>query len=174
MSLLQQEYKNFEVIIAEDDNCEDTVHFLKQNAARFPFNTLHVYQKEDSGFRKNEMLNKAIHVATGGLIIIIDGDCILHKSFFKEYAKEIEDKTILFGRRALLSEPITNELLRSKKISKLKLLNLIWRKTSRVEDVIYLPGIPKFLKKKRNKGVQGSNMGFLKKDILAINGFDED
>ncbi len=174
MSLSQQEYKNFEVIIAEDDNCEETKNFLKENAARFPFKILHIYQKEDLGFRKNEMLNKAIHVATGELIIIIDGDCILHKSFIKEYAKEIEDRTILFGRRSLLSESITKELLQSKKISKLKLLNLILKKSSRVEDVIYLPGIPKFLKKKRTKGVQGSNMGFLKKDILAINGFDED
>ncbi|MEO6838092.1 MAG: glycosyltransferase [Ginsengibacter sp.] len=174
MSLLQQENKDFEVIIAEDDNNVETIHFLKQNAERFHFNISHVYQTADSGFRKNEMLNKAIHVATGELIIIIDGDCILHKSFFKEYAKEIEDRTILFGRRALLSESITNDLLRSKKISKLGLLNLIWKRASRVEDVIYLPNIPKFLKKKRNKGVQGSNMGFLKKDILAINGFDED
>ncbi len=174
MSLSQQEYKNFEVIIAEDDNCEETFLFFKQNAPRFPFKILHVYQKADSGFRKNEMLNKAIHVATGALIIIIDGDCILHRSFFKEYVKEIEDKTILFGRRALLSESITQGLLRSKKISRLTLLNLIRKKASRIEDVIYLPAIPKFLKKKRDKGVQGSNMGFLKKDIIAINGFDED
>jgi len=174
MSLLQQDYKTFEVIIAEDDNCEETIIFLKEKAARFSFNILHVYQRSDSGFRKNEMLNKAIHVATGELIIIIDGDCILHKSFFKEYAKEIEDRKVLFGRRALLSESMTKDLLRSKKISKLKLLNLIWKKTSRVEDVIYLPAIPKIFKKERNKGVQGSNMGFLKKDILAINGFDED
>ena len=174
MSLSLQEYKNFEVIIAEDDNCAETFLFFKENAARFPFKILHVYQKEDSGFRKNEMLNKAIQVATGELIIIIDGDCILHKSFFKEYAKEIEDKTVLFGRRALLSESITKELLLSKKLSKLTLLNLIWNRSSRVEDVIYLPAIPKFLKKKRDKGVQGSNMGFLKKDIVAINGFDED
>lgn len=174
MSLLQQEYKNFEVVIAEDDNSAETILFLKQNVARFSFDILHVYQRTDSGFRKNEMLNKAIHVSTGELIIIIDGDCILHKSFFKEYAKEIESKTILFGRRALLSESLTKDLLRSKKISKLSLLNLVLKKSSRVEDVIYLPNIPTFLKKKRDKGVQGSNMGFLKKDILAINGFDED
>lgn len=174
MSLLKQQYKNFEVIVAEDDCCEETTLFLKENAARFSFKILHVYQTADSGFRKNEMLNKAIHVATGELIIIIDGDCILHKSFFKEYAKEIEDRTILFGRRALLSESITKDLLQSKKFSKLRLLNLIWKGSSRVEDVIYLPDIPKFLKKKRKKGVQGSNMGFLKKDIIAINGFDED
>ncbi len=174
ISLLRQEYKNFEVIIAEDDNCADTTLFLKENAAQFPFKILHVYQKADSGFRKNEMLNKAVHVATGEMVIIIDGDCILHKSFVKEYAREIKDKTILFGRRALLSESITKDLLRSKKLSKLRLLNLIWKRASRVEDVIYLPDIPGFLKKKRNKGVQGSNMGFLKKDILAINGFDQD
>ena len=174
MALERQEYKNFEVIIAEDDNFPETKKFLEQIAKTLSFKILHVYQKEDRGFRKNEMLNKAITVASGEIIIIIDGDCILHRAFFKEYIREVENKTILFGRRALLSESFTNKLLNSKKLAKLNILNLIWNKSSRVEDVFYLPLIPEFLKKKRDKGVQGSNMGFLKKDILAINGFDED
>ncbi|HEX4373438.1 MAG TPA: glycosyltransferase [Puia sp.] len=174
MALERQEYKNFEVIIAEDDNFPETKKFLEQISKTLSFEILHVYQKEDRGFRKNEMLNKAITVASGEIIIIIDGDCILHRAFFKEYIREAEDKTILFGRRALLSESFTNKLLNSKKLAKLNVLNLIWNKSSRVEDVFYLPLIPEFLKKKRDKGVQGSNMGFFKKDILAINGFDED
>jgi cellulose synthase/poly-beta-1,6-N-acetylglucosamine synthase-like glycosyltransferase len=174
MALERQEYKNFEVIIAEDDNFPETKKFLAQISKTLSFKILHVYQKEDRGFRKNEMLNKAITVSSGEIIIIIDGDCILHRAFFKEYIKEVEDKTILFGRRALLSEAFTNKLLNSKKLAKLNILNLIWNKSSRVEDVFYLPLIPEFLKKKRDKGVQGSNMGFLKKDILSINGFDED
>jgi len=174
MALEKQEYRHFEVIVAEDDNLAATKIFLANISKESSFKILHVYQKKDIGFRKNEMLNKAITIAKGELIIIIDGDCILHRSFFKEYAKEIKSKTILFGRRALLSESITRQLLVTKKLSKLNILNLIWNKSSRVEDVIYLPSIPGFLKKKRDKGVQGSNMGFLKKDILAINGFDED
>jgi GT2 family glycosyltransferase len=174
MALERQEYKNFDVIIAEDDNFPGTKKFLEHISKTLSFKILHVYQKEDRGFRKNEMLNKAITVASGEIIIIIDGDCILHRAFFKEYIKEVEDKTILFGRRALLSESFTNKLLNSKKLAKINVLNLILNKSSRVEDVFYLPLIPEFLKKKRDKGVQGSNMGFLKKDILAINGFDED
>lgn len=174
MSVARQQYKNFEVIIAEDDNNPETKIFLKSVAPNLPFKILHVYQQKDVGFRKNEMLNKAICVSNGAFIIIIDGDCILHRAFFKEYATSIEDKTILFGRRALLSEKITKEILRSKKSSALNIFNLILKGSSRVEDVLYLPNVPKFLKKKRNKGVQGSNMGFLKKDIIAINGFDED
>ena len=174
LSLERQEYKNFEVIIAEDDNAVNSKKYLKEKASKFSYKILHVYQKEDTGFRKNEMLNKAITVADGELIVIIDGDCILHRAFFKEYAKASKAKTILFGRRALLSESITKKLLGSKKLTKLNVLNLIWNKSSRVEDVFYMPSIPEFLKKKREKGVQGSNMGFFKKDILAINGFDED
>ena len=174
MSLEVQEYKNFEVIIAEDDNLQDTKLFLKDIAQRISYKILHVYQKIDKGFRKNEMLNKSIYLANGEFIIIIDGDCILHRAFFKEYAKAIQDKTILFGRRALLSAEVTEELLRSKKLSKLHVINLILKKSSRVEDVFYLPWVPDFFKKKKNRGLLGSNMGFLKKDILAINGFDED
>ncbi len=174
MALEKQEYKNFEVIIAEDDNSAESKKFIQEIAAKISYKILHVFQKADIGFRKNEMLNKAITVANGEMIIIIDGDCILHRAFFKEYAKEAEDKTILFGRRALLSKSITDKLIVSKDLDRLNIFNLILSKSSRVEDVFYLPSIPAFLKKKREKGVQGSNMGFLKKDILAINGFDED
>ncbi|HVM87545.1 MAG TPA: glycosyltransferase [Puia sp.] len=174
MSLLNQEYKNFEVIIAEDDNADETKKFLCDITKKLPFKLLHVYQKKDEGFRKNEMLNKAIWVANGELIIIIDGDCILHKAFFKEYIKAIKPKAVLFGRRALLSESFTKKLLLLKNLNKLNVLNLIFSGSSRIEDVLYLPGIPGYLRKKRNKGVQGSNMGFLKTDILSINGFDED
>ncbi|MBS1947294.1 MAG: glycosyltransferase [Bacteroidetes bacterium] len=174
MSLLYQEYKNFEVVIAEDDNASETKDFLYGIARKFPLRLLHVYQKKDEGFRKNEMLNKAIWIASGELIIIIDGDCILHRAFFKEYIKTIKPKSVLFGRRALLSERITAKLLFSKNLSLLSLFNLIASGSKRVEDVLYLPNIPGFLRKQRNKGVQGSNMGFLKTDILAINGFDED
>jgi glycosyltransferase involved in cell wall biosynthesis len=174
MSLQRQQYKNFEVVIAEDDNSSETKKFLKEISAKFFLKILHVFQKSDDGFRKNEMLNKAISVAHGEFIIIIDGDCILHHAFFKEYAKEAEDRTILFGRRALLSEAITKKLLASKKLNQLNMLNLILSGSSRVEDVFYFPFIPKFFRKKRDRGVQGSNMGFFKKDIIAINGFDED
>jgi cellulose synthase/poly-beta-1,6-N-acetylglucosamine synthase-like glycosyltransferase len=174
MSLTQQEYKNFEVVLAEDDNSSETKKFLGDVAGKMFFKILHVHQQSDQGFKKNEMLNKAISVARGELVIIIDGDCILHKSFFKQYARHIADNTILFGRRALLSESITKKLLASKQLAKLRVLNLIWSKSSRVEDVFYLPALPLFLRKKRTRGVQGSNMGFLKKDIIAINGFDED
>ena len=174
LSLAKQEYKNFDVVIAEDDNIPETKIFLKAISSQVPLRISHVYQEKDLGFRKNEMLNKAICVAEGELIIIIDGDCILHHAFFKEYAKAVEDRTILFGRRALLSERVTNELLQSKDLSKLNLLNLMWKKSSRVEDVFYLPWLPGFFKKKKNRGLLGCNMGFLKKDITAINGFDED
>ena len=134
MSLQRQQYKNFEVVIAEDDNSPETKNFLKKISANFFFKIVHVFQKSDDGFRKNEMLNKAISVAHGEFIIIIDGDCILHRAFFKEYAKNAEDKTILFGRRALLSESITKKLLASKRLQQLNLLNLILSGSSRVGE----------------------------------------
>lgn len=173
-ALPEQQFKNFEVVVAEDDNEPATRKFLESQARRLPFKILHVFQHADAGFRKNEMLNKAITIARGELLIVIDGDCILHRAFFKEYEKAAAPGIILFGRRALLSPSMTHQLLASKKLSRLNILRLLWSKSSRVEDVFYLPGIAQWLGRKRTRGVQGSNMGFFKDDIVAINGFDED
>lgn len=173
-SLADQEYRQFEVVVAEDDNNPATRVFLEEMAPGLPFDLLHTFQQADIGFRKNEMLNKSISAASGDFIVIIDGDCILHRAFLKEYARAAEEQTVLFGRRALLSPSFTERLLMTKDLSSLTVWNLIRYKCSRVEDVFYLPFVPEWLKKKRIRGVQGSNMGFFKKDILAINGFDED
>jgi len=59
-ALNQQSKSDFEVIISEDDNSENTKKFLNNNQLKYNFPILHNYQSEDLGFRKNMMLNRAI------------------------------------------------------------------------------------------------------------------
>ncbi|HXO75095.1 MAG TPA: glycosyltransferase, partial [Puia sp.] len=82
--LNKQTYTDFEVIIAEDDDAAATVEFLKEQSALLPFPILHVSQKDD-GFRKDEILNKAVIAATGEFLVFLDGDCIPHRRLLKEY-----------------------------------------------------------------------------------------
>src|ERR1700732_598528 len=75
----KQRYKNFEVVIAEDDCLDETVDYVKNKSKQLPFELLHVNQEKDLGFRKNEVLNKAIAVTTGEFLFFLDGDCIPHE-----------------------------------------------------------------------------------------------
>ncbi len=162
---------SFEVIIAEDDNAAETVSFLQKAVSTLDFPLQHVSQ-EDMGFRKCKALNNAVKIAKYELLIFIDGDCIPHKHFVKEYLKEAEEKKILYGRRVNLSEPFTKELLNTKNINKLNLFNLIGTGSTRIKEAIYLPFAPGFIKSKRK--FWGCNWGVLKNELLAVNGFDED
>src|SRR5258708_2013888 len=84
--LQRQTYDDdFEVIIAEDDDASATKDFVKKKSGELPFLLKHVFQ-EDKGFRKNRILNAAVRVADGELLVFFDGDCVPHRRCLKEYA----------------------------------------------------------------------------------------
>ena len=96
-ALNNQSDKNFEVIISEDDHNDETISFILDNKDQYEFQITHIHQKEDNGFRKNEMLNRGILTAKNELLVFIDGDCIPNKHFVKEYLKNVEKGKILNG-----------------------------------------------------------------------------
>ena len=171
-ALNNQSAKNrFEVVIAEDDNDPETKIFLDTYKASFQFEIQHVTQ-EDKGYRRSKALNNGIKVAKNELIIFIDGDCIPHKHFIKNYLAEAKENLLLYGRRVNLGEKISNQLRQSKKLFLLSFFSLLLSDSNRVTEGVYLPFYPNCLKSKRQPW--GCNMGALKKNIIAINGFDED
>ena len=80
----RQSCTDFEIIISEDGKNNKTKKILKK--LRYFFTIKHTSQK-DIGFRKNRVLNKSIKIAEGNFIVFIDGDCIPHMHFIKEYYK---------------------------------------------------------------------------------------
>ena len=165
-----QSYKDFEIIVAEDDNEMQTVEFVKVERGRHDFVIKHLRQKEDNGFRKNEMLNKALADAEGEFIVFLDGDTIPHKHLVMEYAKSLREGVALFGRRVMLSEKLTNKILASGNLSLLNFPELVFSGSGKLKYAVYLP----FVKSFRETGIWGCNWGIMKKHLLAVNGFDED
>ena len=170
LSLEKQSNKNFEVIIAEDADDIKTIAFLEKARQKFSFSIIHLSQK-DEGFQKNKMLNKAIIAAKNENIVFIDGDCVLHKHFIKEYALQLKPNTALCGRKSELSEKLTNKLIINQSLSKLSLLSMVLYKCYRIEDAFYFPFI--LCRFKKNKGMIGCNWGTQKKLLLQVNGYDE-
>jgi cellulose synthase/poly-beta-1,6-N-acetylglucosamine synthase-like glycosyltransferase len=168
--LQRQTYDDFEVIIAEDDDALATKEYVKKKAGELPFLLKHVFQ-EDKGFRKNRILNSAVGVADGEFLVFLDGDCIPHSRFLKEYALVSEEGTAFFGRRVMMSEPLTRKLVLSGDPKLLSFFSHVKYRSARKEDAIYLPF---FRKRRKNNGIMGCNWGILKKHIVEINGYDED
>ncbi|MDI1233020.1 MAG: glycosyltransferase, partial [bacterium] len=169
-ALTFQSFRNFEVIIAEDDNSTATKLFIDNLIKQSEISIQHVYQTEDAGFRKNQILNRAIQISNGEFIIFIDGDCIPHKHFIKRYTEAADSKTALFGRRVMLSEKLTTLLYETKD---LKLLSLWYLITNKAKGLKYAFGLP-VMKQPREIGIYGCNWGLYKQELLAINGYDED
>lgn len=171
--LKKQSVTDFEAIISEDDNNEETLRFVKEYSKDYNFPIIHVNQEIDDGFRKNMMLNKSIKISNGDTLIFIDGDCIPNKNFIGEYIKASTDGYMLKGRRVNLGEKISKDILDTMSLKPLKTLSILFSDSKKKKEAFYSPNIPLTLEYK-DKGLLGCNWGIRKKHLIEINGFDED
>lgn len=169
-ALQRQSFTNFEVIVAEDDNNPAAVEFISHARQQYSFKIKHVCQEEDRGFRKNQILNKGIMASENEYLVFLDGDCVPHKKFLQAYAESATEDTALFARRVMLSEELTQKLYETKDLKYLSFLYLWASGSKKKRYSIYLP----FFKQQYKLGIYGCNWGIYKKDILEVNGFDED
>lgn len=163
----------FEAIVSEDDDAAETVEFLHKWKKTAHFTILHV-SHADKGFRKCKILNEAVKAANSDLLIFIDGDCIPHPQFVHEYLNNQQPGRVMYGRRAMLSEKISQQLWSDNNLSVLHPRNLFATGCKRAEEALYLPFVPQKFKTKLKDRLLGCNMGINKKELLRINGFDED
>jgi GT2 family glycosyltransferase len=168
-SIEKQTFRDFQVIIAEDDCSPIIKKFLDEKEKNFPFQIKHISQKDD-GFRKNILLNKALRIADSEYLIFIDGDCILDKNFVKDHIKNARHDVCLFGRRVMLDAKTSENLVKTKNFKLLSFMKLLFTKTNHLESAIRLP----FLISRRKSGVLGCNFSIFKDNMIKINGFDED
>lgn len=169
--LQNQSFKDFEVIIAEDNDGAEMQNFIENARQQFFFPIKHISQP-DNGFQKDKALNKSVAVAAADYLVFIDGDCIPHRHFLKAHFENRTEGYALFGRRVMLSEKFTNTLARNEANPAINIFNLIVTRCKRIDCAFYLP----FLKNKIQTitAIWGCNWSIHKKHIVDVNGFDED
>ncbi len=178
-SLLAQEDRYFEIIIADDGSTEDTRRLIDAYITKADeIKIYHAYQ-EDQGFRLSAIRNKATLASNGGYLIFLDGDCIVRPSFIKNHRKLMRHKHFVAGNRVLIGEQFTNTIFTNERAfykNNLYYFFLHWlkRDINRLIPLIKLPlGCLRTLQADRWSKVLGCNIGVYKNDVLLINGFDE-
>jgi glycosyltransferase involved in cell wall biosynthesis len=174
-----QTYRQFEVVIADDGSNDETWQLLKKMEAEVFYPIVHVWH-EDNGFQKSQILNKAIKQCSTEYIIMSDGDCIPRKDFVEQHVKYREEGYFLSGGYFMLpmniSEEISKEDIYSEKCFDLKWLKKHGLKTSFKNNKLHSGPFKASLLNAltpTNASWNGHNASGWKKDILAINGFDE-
>lgn len=128
-ALSVQSFSEFEVIIAEDGADNNIKGLVDEWKGKDIFDIIHLTQ-EDSGFRKNKILNAAIRKSGTDYLIFFDGDCIPHFEFVKAHYENRQTDTVLCGRRVNLTKKL------SERINKENILKLNYFKTS-ISEIIY-------------------------------------
>ncbi len=172
-ALNNQSSSEFEVIISEDDNNQETIDFIQSDNHLYSFKILHVNQEKDDGFRKTMMLNKSIRASNTETLVFIDGDCIPHYHFVKAYIDNAQDGVMLKGRRVMLGKKITNKIVKDGNLKSLTTSAVLLSDSSKKKEAFYLNN-KSLMFTMKDKGLLGCNWGIQKKHLIDINGFDED
>jgi glycosyltransferase involved in cell wall biosynthesis len=174
-----QTHKAFELIIGDDGSGPETRELLNRMRAQTALDIKHIWQ-EDDGFRKCRILNKCIAQAQHEYLVFSDGDCIPRPDFLAVHATEAEPGRFLSGGYHKLPMPTSVGISKDDIISG-RCFELNWLKTN---------GLPASYKNTKltasprtawwfnrltptNCNFKGSNASAWRKDVLAVNGFDE-
>jgi cellulose synthase/poly-beta-1,6-N-acetylglucosamine synthase-like glycosyltransferase len=179
-AIARQSFGNFEVIIADDGSGPAVKEVVEESRRLYNFPVTHLWQ-EDAGWRKNRILNSGIRVSRGAYLVFTDGDCLPAKDFLYDHWSERQEGRILLGRRVEMSERWANSLTMEKissgefeRIGIHELLDGLKGKALRLEDGIRIRSRSlRSISFRKSDNILGSNFSLHKKDIVAINGFDE-
>ena len=169
---LKQSHPPDEIIIADDGSSEETASLIKSFIKDVKnINILHIWH-EDRGFRLSRIRNKAISRASGTYLIICDDDVIPEYLFVQDHLKYSEDGYFIQGHRVLLGAR-ASEHFTYRDISMPRLFRLLLnREASNLLNAIRSP-VPLIRISRKLKGIRSCNMSFFRKDLIAVNGFNE-
>lgn len=184
-ALGMQTCRDFEVVIADDGSSAETVERIKEYIATHPDMRIKHSWQPDEGWRKNRSLNKAVRTSEGDYLIFVDGDCIPHPRFVADHMRMAAPGIVVGGRRTDMCRSLSDRVAEWESlpanyfgIARRKTLGAIFSQPlkdtfaqlGRLIRVPFIAGRP-FMPK--DTGFLGCNFGLYRKDLEAVNGFDE-
>ncbi|ARV10492.1 glycosyl transferase family 2 [Winogradskyella sp. PC-19] len=175
----QQSFKDFEIIIADDGSTEETNLLIKRVCQNSELNIKHIWQ-EDEGFRKTRILNKSISLSQADYLLFTDGDCIPRKDFIQKHIDLRRPNCFLSGGYFKLPKSISDvitqvDIVTQNCFDKVWLLGNGLKSTFKTNKLTANGFKERFLNKftPTKATWDGMNASGWKRDIVAVNGFDE-
>ena len=159
-----------EILIADDGSGAETRNLISQLLPSLPCPARHVWH-EDRGFRKNMILNRCLAEAKGDYLVLTDADCVPHRRYVEDHAALAEPGFWVQGRRCYLNAAASTALAPGQKVPAFRLA--LSGKMSGVAKGFRLP-FPIIKRDTGQRGIIGCNMAMWKKDLLELNGWDEE
>ncbi|MBT01865.1 glycosyl transferase family 2 [bacterium] len=180
-ALENQTKQGFEVVVAEDDDSQETKEIIKNFKKRGRLDLKHVFQK-DNGYQRSKIVNKGIIASKGDYLLFLDSDCVPRSDWVESYAKSARKGWFFSGGSVVHVPESIHSKLQSSDVKDDKIFNYQWLKDKglsckrtklRLSNLGIFRHAMDFLTTRL--GVfTGGNSACWKKDALSVNGFDED
>lgn len=170
-SVLAQSRLPDEVLIADDGSGPATAELVASYARRCPVPLRHVWH-EDRGFRLAAIRNRALAIAEGDYIIMIDGDTIVHPEFVGSHVAFARRGSYVQGGRVMLREAVTRRLLAGERVE----LGPFTRGIGNRVNAIHASALSRFYSGPSGpvRRTRGANLAYWRDDAVRVNGFNED
>ena len=175
-----QSVTDFEIIIADDGSRLATRELIDAMRPKIAMPVYHIWQ-EDNGFQKSLILNKAILASSTDYLIFTDGDCIPRRDFVETHLKFRQQGHFLSGGYFML--PMETSLaINNDDITSQRCFDVGWlmahglKKSSKNLKLTATPWQAGILNRftPTKASWNGHNASGWKKDILAVNGFNQE
>ena len=175
----KQSFEDFEIIIADDGSDASTKAVIEQARNQLNQKIVHVWHP-DNGFRKCQVLNRAISAASGDYLIFSDGDCTPCHDFVSTHLELAQPSRFLSGGTLRLSSQASEQLSASQIDNGLS-FDAIKRAafaTTKLRSTLRMC-LPKFAAGVADRltitkpTFNGHNASCWREDVLRVNGFDE-
>ena len=169
---------NFELLVADDGSGPETGEVIRRVCAESGLKAVHVWH-EDRGFRKSEIVNRAIVAAGGDTLMFTDGDTIPRNDLVEAHLRLARPGRYLGGGYvklpAAVSDAITMDDVRRGRFAELGWLRARgWRPGRRALRLVRSARAAALLDRLTPTAplFAGNNSSVAREAIEAVNGFD--
>jgi glycosyltransferase involved in cell wall biosynthesis len=170
--------RDFELVVADDGSGDETAELIRRVRAESKMDIVHVWH-EDRGFRKTEILNRAIVASRGDYLLFTDGDCIPRRDVVEVHRALARPGRYLAGGYLKLPAGVSDQIgvddVTSGRVSELRWLWARgWRPGRRALRLVRSPALAALFDRITPTAAHfhGNNASTWREAILRVNGFE--